>query len=215
MKNYLVLLVIGIVILSGCTSADKSEITGEAIKPQSTSKCEGKFEGTVERIFDGDTIKLKECDKSIRLSLVDTPEDTESGYQEAKSFTENLCKIGTTAAVDQDDSQPYDRYDRIVGLVNCQNKKLNAELISNKLGKIDTRFCFESEFSDEEWASDCKIPPSETCDPSYPTVCIPPSPPDLDCSDIPHRRFTVLQPDPHRFDADKDGIGCESTNTTQ
>ena len=47
------------------------------------------------------------------------------------------------------------------------------------------------------------------CDPSYPTVCIPPPPPDLDCGDIPHRNFIVLQPDPHRFDGDKDGIGCE------
>lgn len=48
------------------------------------------------------------------------------------------------------------------------------------------------------------------CDPSYPTVCIPPHPPDLDCGDIPHRRFRVLPPDPHGFDRDNDGIGCES-----
>lgn len=49
------------------------------------------------------------------------------------------------------------------------------------------------------------------CDPSYPDVCIPPSPPDLDCADIPHRRFRVLPPDPHRFDgSDDDGLGCES-----
>jgi len=48
------------------------------------------------------------------------------------------------------------------------------------------------------------------CDPSYPDFCIPPPPPDLDCGDIPQKRFTVLQPDPHRFDGDKDGIGCES-----
>lgn len=53
--------------------------------------------------------------------------------------------------------------------------------------------------------------PAGGCDPSYPTVCIPPSPPDLDCGDIPYRRFTVLPPDPHRFDgSDDDGIGCES-----
>jgi endonuclease YncB( thermonuclease family) len=52
--------------------------------------------------------------------------------------------------------------------------------------------------------------PPANCDPSYPTVCIPPAPPDLDCGDIPFRRFQVLPPDPHRFDADKDGIGCES-----
>lgn len=48
------------------------------------------------------------------------------------------------------------------------------------------------------------------CHPSYPTVCIPPPPPDLNCDDIPYRNFTVLPPDPHRFDSDKDGIGCES-----
>ena len=52
--------------------------------------------------------------------------------------------------------------------------------------------------------------PQANCHPSYPTVCIPPPPPDLDCGDIPHKRFTVLQPDPHRFDSDRDGIGCES-----
>lgn len=52
--------------------------------------------------------------------------------------------------------------------------------------------------------------PRTNCDPSYPTVCIPPPPPDLDCGDISYRRFKVLPPDPHRFDGDKDGIGCES-----
>ncbi len=51
--------------------------------------------------------------------------------------------------------------------------------------------------------------PQPNCDPSYPTVCIPPPPPDLDCPDIPHRNFIVRPPDPHRFDGDKDGIGCE------
>jgi hypothetical protein len=52
------------------------------------------------------------------------------------------------------------------------------------------------------------------CAASYPTVCIPPPPPDLDCGDIPYTNFTVLwnvpDPDPHGFDGDRDGIGCES-----
>ncbi|HEU5432806.1 MAG TPA: thermonuclease family protein [Thermomicrobiales bacterium] len=52
--------------------------------------------------------------------------------------------------------------------------------------------------------------PAGNCDPSYPDVCIPPPPPDLDCGDITARRFRVLPPDPHRFDGDHDGIGCES-----
>lgn len=48
------------------------------------------------------------------------------------------------------------------------------------------------------------------CDPSYPDVCIPPRPPDLNCGDISHRNFTVVGSDPHGFDGDNDGIGCES-----
>jgi len=47
------------------------------------------------------------------------------------------------------------------------------------------------------------------CSPSYPDVCIAPPLPDLDCGDIPHRNFRVLQPDPHRFDGNRDGVGCE------
>jgi micrococcal nuclease len=47
------------------------------------------------------------------------------------------------------------------------------------------------------------------CSSSYPDVCIAPAPPDLDCKDISHRNFEVVAPDPHKFDGDKDGIGCE------
>ena len=50
---------------------------------------------------------------------------------------------------------------------------------------------------------------AKKCDPAYPSVCIPSPLPDLDCKDIPYRNFKVLPPDPHRFDRDKDGIGCE------
>jgi micrococcal nuclease len=51
------------------------------------------------------------------------------------------------------------------------------------------------------------------CAPSYPDVCIPPPPPDLDCKDVPYKAFRVVynvpDPDPHHFDGDHDGIGCE------
>ena len=57
-------------------------------------------------------------------------------------------------------------------------------------------------------------PAPSNCEPSYPNVCIPIGTPDLDCGDIDARRFVVLwnvpNPDPHRFDGDGDGIGCES-----
>jgi micrococcal nuclease len=41
-------------------------------------------------------------------------------------------------------------------------------------------------------------------------VCIPPYPQDLDCDDISKKNFEVLPPDPHGFDREEDGIGCES-----
>ena len=47
------------------------------------------------------------------------------------------------------------------------------------------------------------------CDPSYPGICIPPPPPDLDCADVPQKSFRVIGDDPHGFDADSDGVGCE------
>ena len=48
------------------------------------------------------------------------------------------------------------------------------------------------------------------CDPAYPTVCIPSPPPDLDCGDIRFTNFRVRPPDPHNFDGDGDGEGCET-----
>lgn len=51
---------------------------------------------------------------------------------------------------------------------------------------------------------------SNNCDSSYPDICITTSSAKLICLDIPYRNFKVLAPDPHEFDSDGDGIGCES-----
>jgi micrococcal nuclease len=51
---------------------------------------------------------------------------------------------------------------------------------------------------------------AKQCDTSYPDFCLKPNIPDLDCGDISYRRFKVLPPDPHGFDRDRDGIGCEN-----
>jgi endonuclease YncB( thermonuclease family) len=51
---------------------------------------------------------------------------------------------------------------------------------------------------------------TRNCDPSYPDVCIASASPDLDCDDIADKGFKALPPDPHGFDSDGDGIGCET-----
>lgn len=48
-----------------------------------------------------------------------------------------------------------------------------------------------------------------SCDLSYPTVCIAPFPPDLDCDEIGYVNFAVENGDPHGFDRDRNGSGCE------
>ncbi|MEM1392695.1 MAG: hypothetical protein AAGG00_05270 [Cyanobacteria bacterium P01_H01_bin.150] len=49
----------------------------------------------------------------------------------------------------------------------------------------------------------------QNCDPAYPDLCISKDSPDLQCSNVKERNFKVLPPDPHRFDGDGNGIGCE------
>lgn len=49
-----------------------------------------------------------------------------------------------------------------------------------------------------------------SCSPAYPEVCIPDTGEDLNCADIPYSNVKVLPPDPHGFDGDSDGVGCES-----
>jgi micrococcal nuclease len=64
----------------------------------------------------------------------------------------------------------------------------------------------------QKWASPGAAPGTsggKRCDSAYPSVCIASPPPDLDCADLSFRRFRVVTPDPHRFDGDHDGVGCE------
>ena len=202
----------------------------EPVQTESNFVCLGTKEcitGTVDEIVDGDTLYINGI--KIRISLTNTPELNEKGFSEATEFTKQLCPVGSIANIDQDDLQPYDKFKRMLGKVTCSGGILNSELLYHKLADISTQYCSTSEFSTESWAQEygCttesqRTPqqiPKETpkspndpndCDPSYPDFCIPYSPPDLDCKDVlPHKKFTVNQPDPHRFDGDKDGIGCE------
>ena len=53
-------------------------------------------------------------------------------------------------------------------------------------------------------------PNTSNCLSSYPDFCMPPGTPDIDYPDIPFSNFAVRGNDPHHFDRDNDGVGCES-----
>ena len=211
-------------------SASKST-TSQFTGCKGTAQC---ITSKVTKIIDGDTIQIEKY--KIRLSLTNTPEINQNGYSQATAFTTKLCPVGSYITVDQDDTQKFDVYNRLLGKVYCGGKSLNSELLYNGYANILTQYCKKSEFAKEDWAIKygCSskstspaytpapvqptpvqpTPKQNSCDPSYPTVCIPSPPPDLDCGDIPYTNFRVLQPDPHRFDADKDGIGCEKSSSS-
>jgi hypothetical protein len=44
---------------------------------------------------------------------------------------------------------------------------------------------------------------------AYPDFCLPNGLPPQTCAGIPYRNFIVLQPEPHGFDPDRNGLGCE------
>ena len=80
----------------------------------------------------------------------------------------------------------------------------------NSLGSKDQGLSERSEDGTENINPDSARPAQQQCDPSYPDICIAPPPPDLNCNDISETNFKVLPPDPHGFDRDRDGVGCES-----
>jgi len=177
----------------------------EQTTEQITQSCSGNagcFTGIVTRVIDGDTIHVD--GSSIRFALVDTPEVGQVGFNEAKNFVANTCPVGSEALVDEDDGQPRDIYDRIIATIYCNGVNLNEAILEQRLGYLISGDCDRSEFSNTWAQQGCRnmiqeIPVTETtpqlpieqptqtiessCDPSYPDVCIPSQPPDLDCSE--------------------------------
>ncbi len=84
--------------------------------------------------------------------MVNTPEEEDRGYDDAKDFVESLCPINTKALVDEDDKQTRDSYGRIIGVVYCNDVNLNEEILRAGHGTISTYFCSNSEFENHGWA---------------------------------------------------------------
>lgn len=166
----------------------------------------------VTKIVDGDTIWINDTEK-IRFVGINTPEVGQSGYYEAMQYVNDRI-MNQQIYLDVDDKNPKDKYDRTLAVIYINGVNLNQELLCKQYAEI--MHIPPSEFDPYSWENSCQVTPMPTytspatsCDPSYPDFCIPPLPPDLDCKDIPQKNFKVLPPDPHKFDRDGDGIGCE------
>jgi len=190
----------------------------------------------VTRVIDGDTIEvnIEGSVFKVRYIGMDTPENTTQVeyYGPEATYKNRLLVEGKTVILFRDVSET-DKYNRLLRYVIADSIFVNYELVRTGYAQVLTYppdVSCQSTFSAAQTiARDNQLGfwkptpvPSYggggesgtgsgtgNCDPSYPTVCIPPPPPDLDCKDISYRNFTVIGSDPHRFDGDKDGIGCE------
>jgi len=112
-----------------------------------TARC---ITGTVTKIVDGDTIHVD--GQSIRFALASAPELLGYGGIESRDFIQTICPVGSTVLVDEDDGQTAGSYDRIVGVIYCNDMILNSELLDADLGYLEDRFCDFSEFASDLWA---------------------------------------------------------------
>jgi micrococcal nuclease len=183
------------------------------------------------RVIDGDTIEV-ELENSgvyrVRYIGINTHGSSEQLFAAASAANADLLE-GKSIWLVKDVSE-VDRYDRLLRYVLAGDVFVNYELVRLGLAKPGSYppdvACDETFFNAAQppreaglgiWAVVGPLPgdvappdrSQSVCDPSYPTVCIPPYPPDLDCKNIPYRRFLVIPPDPHFFDGDYDGVGCE------
>ena len=124
--------------------------------PKTSINCEEQIctTGTIAQVVDGDTVKFVSDSGEeirIRLALVNAAERTESGGQEAKSFVESQCNVGSESVFILDRGQKPS-FDRQVGLVFCSETSLNELLLQNNHAELDPRFCGRSEFGGLDWA---------------------------------------------------------------
>ena len=112
-----------------------------------TARC---ITGTVTQVIDGDTIKVD--GQSIRFALASAPELNEFNGPESRNFIEEICPVGSTAIVDEDDGQTQGSYGRIIGVIYCNGVNLNEALVDSGLGYLTSGFCDSSEFASDSWA---------------------------------------------------------------
>lgn len=186
---------------------------------------------TIDVVIDGQQYR-------VRYIGMDTPETVdprrpvEAFGREASDRNKELV-AGQTVYLEKDVSET-DQFDRLLRYVWLDDERMvNAMLLAEGLAQVstyppDVRYVgafvvIQADSRDAGrgmWATSgngigttpvdaSPVAGRAQCDPAYPDVCIPPSPPDLDCADFTFRRFKVLPLDPHRFDADGNGVGCE------
>lgn len=184
-------------------------------------------DAVVVNVVDGDTIEISRAGTTYRVRYIGVTAPAPDDPFGAEATSANAALVQGKRVRLEVDVSDTDSFERLLRYVYVDDVMVNGQLVRQGLARVtiyppDEKYknallSFESEARNAGrglWAQ-ASAPPTTApsnggnCDPSYSDVCIPPSPPDLDCGEIPFRRFKVLPPDPHRFDGNQDGVGCE------
>lgn len=188
-------------------------------------------------VTDGDTIRvvIDGTEYPVRYIGIDTPE-VRSGAQPfgVEASAANAALVAGHEVVLEKDVSETDRFGRLLRyvwveqganwlFVNEQLLRLGVAQVTTyppDVKYVDSVYLAAQEAAREAglglWGAPAEPPPGQgtsDCEPSYPAFCLPVGSADLDCGDIEERAFTVrwdvAHPDPHRFDGNGDGLGCE------
>ena len=195
----------------------------------------GRFtlQGTVTWVADADTLRVRLRSgkvEDVRLIGIDAPERGACFAAKATAIARSLARGKRVTLTGDATQDTRDRYGRLLGHVWLPGgQDLGYQLLVSGAAKTYVhRRPFERlaayrsaeargrRVAPSVWtcghpARQQPVASSSRCDPSYPDVCIPPYDRvgDLDCADVPYSNFRVVGRDPHGFDGEGDGIGCE------
>ena len=208
---------------AGPTTPDAPIVTSaEATSTSGGFPCSN---AVVTRVVDGDTAEadFRGRTLTVRLIGIDTPESVAPDQPiqcfalRASAYTTERLE-GARVRL-QFDLERIDPFGRTLAYVWLGDELFNETLVREGYAFVTTyppnvRYVERLRAAQREarsalrgvWGRCVQL---AACHPAYPDACIPPPPPDLECSDVDKRRFTVLRPDPHNFDGDHNGIGCE------
>ena len=161
------------IFFTGCSNDDKNLITNQTqIKNSSSNNNQiitesknsykeysfskevpkNSVKAILERVVDGDTMKLKLDETgeiiTLRLLLVDTPESVKKGVEpqpysiEASNFTKNTLLSGDTVYIEYDEGDKTDKYGRHLGYLwfysndDCNWQMFNEKLISEGYARV-------------------------------------------------------------------------------
>lgn len=214
------------VLPSPTLSADTAAPTQSPALSSATPRNLGQV--LVTRVIDGDTVVI-EGGRRVRYIGMDTPEDTSVRECFGEEATRRNRELVEGRVVDLElDVSETDRFGRLLRYVWVGGEMVNEVLVAEGFASVSTfppdvkyqeRFLELQELARSsalglwsvcaEGQSAPTIADGSGCDSSYPDVCIPSPPPDLDCPDITYRNFRVVGSDPHQFDGNNDGEACE------